>query len=514
MRNGRTTLTLEIIMLYLTINHNFLYEPENILRLFYPFEKITVQDTAENLPEDTRIAKTVRERGERETLLTVRMTADGQTVERQERVLNDDVQYEDTCELYFCRMIFAALSEITGYRPAWGVLTGVRPAKLMRRLSAQTGEDAAGDYFRERLLVEPEKIALCRMVGGREEEIVARSSPNSFSLYIAIPFCPSRCSYCSFVSHSVEKSAALVPEYVRLLCEELKDTAKIAAGLGLRLETVYIGGGTPTTLSPEQLRQIMETVGEFFDLSRLREYTVEAGRPDTITTDKLSVLKSCGATRVSINPQTMNDAVLREIGRNHTARQVKTAFQMARECGFDNINMDLIAGLPTDTVESFRHTMDEILQLNPESVTIHTLAMKRASRLTTSGETSLVKSYEAVMQMLEIGQNRLCKAGILPYYMYRQSKTVGNLENVGYAKPGFEGLYNVYIMDETHTILACGASAVTKLRDPFSSQIERVFNYKYPYEYNRRFDEILTRKLQVNRFYEQLRNENKYSWGD
>ena len=264
--------------------------------------------------------------------------------------------------------------------------------------------------------------------------------------------------------------------------------------------TVYVGGGTPTTLSAEQLTQLLTAIhtcfGENFD-----ELTVEAGRPDTITKERLIALKNGGVSRISINPQTMNDNVLNNIGRKHTTQQTIEAFYLARECGFDNINMDLIAGLPGDTVESFKNTIDAIINLNPESVTVHSLSLKRSSGLGQDKDFSYLKDGVFAGEMVEYAESKLKAAGILPYYMYRQSKTVGNLENVGYAKKGYEGLYNVYIMDETHTILACGASAVTKLKSVNDGQIERIFNYKYPYEYISLFEEMIERKKRVEEFY-------------
>ena len=251
----------------------------------------------------------------------------------------------------------------------------------------------------------------------------------------------------------------------------------------------------------------MDAVRSNFDLSNLREYTVEAGRPDTITAEKLIAIKNGGATRISINPQTMNDAVLKEIGRQHTAAQTIEAFNLARSLGFDNINMDLIAGLPTDTLESFKATVNEILRLDPESVTVHSLSMKRAATLSTTGQLPEIETGKKASDMVDFACETLSQKGIEPYYMYRQSKTVGNLENVGYAKKGYECLYNVYIMDETHTILGCGASAVTKLREPDGELIERIFNFKYPYEYLSRFSEIISRKDGINEFYKRFKEE-------
>ena len=291
------------------------------------------------------------------------------------------------------------------------------------------------------------------------------------------------------------------------LCEEITATGKIARKLNFRLETVYIGGGTPTTLSAEQLTRVMNTVKENFDLSCLREYTVEAGRPATVTAEKLAAIKNGGATRISINPQTMNNDVLETIGRRHTAKQTVEAFRLASSMGFNNINMDLIAGLPTDTLESFKDTVNKIIELDPESVTVHSLSMKRSATLNTTGQLPEIEVGKIADKMVDFANTTLSNKGIVPYYMYRQSKTVGNLENVGYAKKGYECFYNVYIMDETHTILACGASAVTKLKEPKGPYIERIFNFKYPYEYISRFGEILSRKDGIYNFYEKFKEE-------
>jgi oxygen-independent coproporphyrinogen-3 oxidase len=349
--------------------------------------------------------------------------------------------------------------------------------------------------------VSEEKISLCEETVEPEHAIIAKNSNNSFSLYVSVPFCPSRCSYCSFVSHSVDKAGKLIDEYVSLLCKELKQTAQIAKEQNLKLETVYIGGGTPVALNAAQIKTVMSAISENFDLSGISEYTVEAGRPDAIDKEKLLAIKEGGATRISVNPQTMNDNVLKAIGRNHTAEQTITAFKMARELGFDNINMDLIAGLPTDTVESFKNTLNILLNLNPESITVHSLSIKKASNLSINDQLPEIEVGKTASEMVRYARKVLTEKGIVPYYMYRQSKTVGNLENVGYAKKGFEGLYNVFIMDETHTILACGASAVTKLRQPGGDSIERIFNFKYPYEYISRFDEMCSRKQGIAEFY-------------
>lgn len=410
--------------------------------------------------------------------------------------------FDKQCEFALGRAMYKAAVKLTGIKPPWGILTGIRPVKLARqRLAGGMSQKQAADDLMARYYLSENKAELCVESAAAEKRITALSKPNSTSLYISIPFCPSRCLYCSFISHDVKKSAKLLPEYVRLLCLEIEKTGELAARLGLNLETVYIGGGTPTTLSAEQISSVMESVKKSFNINTVREYTVEAGRPDTITREKLDAIQSGGATRISINPQTLNDGILRDIGRCHTSEQVFSAFYETRRAGNLSINMDLIAGLPGDTPDGFARTLGGVLSLDPEAVTIHTLAMKRSSRLVTSGNGIYDARAEDVNTMLDCAGAKLAEKGYFPYYLYRQRNTLGGLENTGFAKAGHEGLYNIFIMDETHTVLAAGASGVTKLRQPGGNRIERVFNFKYPYEYISRFSEIIDRKKKVNNFY-------------
>ncbi|MBQ1187149.1 MAG: coproporphyrinogen dehydrogenase HemZ [Clostridia bacterium] len=474
------------------INHGFNYELEKLCRIFLPYEKISVMNEIVK-SEIYAVCKI------EDCNCFAYLNFFGKEFEN---TLTSPDSTDKEKELTIATCLFNCFVEATGYKSEWGLLTGVRPAKLFSRLMEKDGTKSAEDYFENRLLVSREKTSLCKETSVSEEAITTKNSPNSFSLYISIPFCPSRCSYCSFVSHSVDKAGKLIDEYVKLLCEEIKETGKVAKEENLKLETVYIGGGTPVAISANQISQIMNTVKENFDLTAIQEYTVEAGRPDAIDKEKLMAIKQGGATRISVNPQTMNNAVLKEIGRNHTAEQTVSALKLAKELGFNNINMDLIAGLPTDTVESFKNTLDILLKLDPESITVHSLSVKRASNISRENELPEIETGKIASEMVQYARKTLEAKEILPYYMYRQSKTVGNLENVGYAKKGYEGLYNVYIMDETHTILACGASAVTKLREPNGAYIERIFNFKYPYEYISRFSEILERKKGINRFYQ------------
>ena len=483
------------------IGHNYKYELEKLIRIFLPFEKIEFCDD-EDFTENCAITKC--HIVDNNVQLIAKLNLNGKTADFSDSILNNCDDFNKECERLLAVQLYKCFVKITGYGAPWGILTGVRPAKLYSRLALALGEENADSYFLNKLLVSKEKLEICKESVKGEEKIISLSKPDSFSLYISIPFCPTRCTYCSFVSHSVKQAKKLIPQYVNLLCEELIETAKIVKQCNLTLETVYIGGGTPTSIDAELIQKIMTTVSENFSLENVREYTVEAGRPDTITKDKLLTIKNGGATRISINPQTMNDDVLKNIGRNHDSKQTVDAFMLARSCGFDNINMDLIAGLPGDTIDSFDNTLSKVISLNPESITVHSLSVKRASTLNSTESTDILMDGITASKMVLSAKERLTQNGIFPYYMYRQSKTVGNLENVGYAKKGYEGLYNVYIMDETHSILACGASAVTKLREPNGAFIDRIFNFKYPYEYIDRFGEIIERKKNICDFY------NKY----
>lgn len=473
-------------------NHNFHFELENLTRLFFPNEKITViRDFSE--PQPPYIYTEVSDK------ITISVNIGSfNTSETAVKKLTDDDN-----ELVSAQLLYKLLCDFTGLTQPWGILTGVRPVKLLRRLAEESSEEQAVKKFEKDFFVSNEKIALSRETEHNERKILELSKPESFSLYVGIPFCPSRCSYCSFVMASIERAEKLIEPYTKLLCEEIKRTAEIANKLGLRLETVYFGGGTPTTLSAEQLDTVLGTVNNSFDMSTCREFTVEAGRPDTIDIAKLFALKENKVDRISINPQTVNDEVLKTIGRKHTAQQFFDAFELARKCGFDNINTDLIAGLPTDTPESFKNSLDSIVRLNAECITVHTLCMKRASRLTTEGVTLDLQQARDAREMLAYTQNILGQNEYIPYYMYRQSRMVGNLENVGWSKKGFESLYNVYVMDETHTILACGSGGVTKLKRNNPDYLERIFNFKYPYEYIDRFDELIQRKSGIMQFYGQ-----------
>ncbi len=479
--------------------HDFHFELENTARLFLPHEPIR-HGGLDGMPADGVKAYTFLREAEDASHLTVRLVLDDFDETAEETVLKGEEDHRDACELAMATLLYYHLVKLCGFTQSWGVLTGVRPVKLLRRLTAEQGQAAAEAFFRDKLLLSEEKMQLVRTTLGAENRLLSLSRPDSFSLYVSVPFCPTRCDYCSFVSYTVAKAKHLVDPYVELLCQEIRRTGEVARDLGLRLETVYFGGGTPTTLSAEQLTAVMQTVAESFDLSTVREYTVEAGRPDTVTEEKLRAIRAGGAGRVSINPQTLSDEVLETIGRRHTTAQFYDAYDLAAKVGFDCINTDLIAGLPSDTVEGFSRTLDGILALSPENVTVHTLSLKRASNLVVQHRSEL-PAGDAAIRMIAETADRLPRAGYHPYYLYRQSRMAGNQENVGWSKDGKDGLYNVYIMDETHTILGVGAGAVTKLKQYGTHYLERIFNYKFPYEYNVGLEEMLRRKESIYEFY-------------
>ena len=417
-------------------------------------------------------------------------------------------------EYALCKMLYQFLQRQTGIRPPWGMMTGVRPVRIIHDMrAAGAAEQQIEDRFIGHFDCTRQRFDMAKRIADLQRPILEAAHPMDCSLYAGIPFCPSRCSYCSFVSRTVGDKAtrALVQPYVDCLCRELETMRQVAADCGLDVKTLYIGGGTPTSLSADQLRQLMGKLAGLFDLGRLQEYTVEAGRPDCTDYEKLCVLKEYGATRISINPQTFSDQVLKNIGRKHTARDILDCFAAARRAGHGNINMDLIAGLPGDTVEGFRKSLKTAISLEPENITVHTLTLKRASNLVVEHRAA---AYDDVARMLE-SCALLEQAGYVPYYLYRQKGTLQNLENIGWCKPGYEGLYNIYIMEEVHTILSAGAGGSTKLVQPGvrHARIERIFNYKYPTEYIDHFDTVLSRKEGVKDFYAEFSDTDPQTAG-
>ncbi len=391
------------------------------------------------------------------------------------------------------RTIYELLMKETGIRPQWGLLTGVRPAKLVSILLEEgKSDEECMRFLIEDYLVMEHKAELAVKVAKAEQKILAGNKPEEISLYIGIPFCPTRCLYCSFTAYPLHQYKNRVDEYLDAMFQELDWLA--AYSKKFVMKNIYIGGGTPTSLNEAQLERLLQKVEELFHPDETMEYTVEAGRPDTITREKLRLMKTYGVNRISINPQTMNDKTLMAVGRKHNVEDICRVFREAREEGHENINMDLILGLPGETAEDVRHTMEEIRKLEPDNVTVHTLAVKRASRLREELDQHDMTTADTLEEMLNIAAEYAGKMGMEPYYMYRQKNMVGNFENVGYCHPGKEGVYNVQIMEEKQTILAAGAGASTKTVDPETDRIERVFNVKSIEDYIGRIDEMIERK--------------------
>ncbi|MFR2235740.1 MAG: coproporphyrinogen dehydrogenase HemZ [Lachnospiraceae bacterium] len=394
----------------------------------------------------------------------------------------------------FKRMMYDMLKKLTGRELPWGTLTGVRPTKIVYTLLEDGKNDhEIRDYLKKEYYVSEKKGDLAIKVASNEKRLLEKLDYNNgYSLYAGIPFCPTTCLYCSFTSYPLAVWKDRVDTYVDAMLKELEFTSRLMKDK--KLDTFYMGGGTPTTLEPEQLDRVLSFFEEHFDTTGLKEYTIEAGRPDSITRDKLLIMKKHGVDRISINPQTMNDDTLKLIGRHHTVEQIKEAFTLARECGFDNINMDLIIGLPGETREHIERTMREVALLAPDSLTVHSLAIKRAARLNIFWEK--YKDYAMVNTDDIINMTADCAAamGMEPYYLYRQKNMAGNFENVGYSKPGREGIYNILIMEEKQTIMAVGAGASTKVVFPEENRIERVENVKDVTTYIENIDEMIDRK--------------------
>ena len=422
--------------------------------------------------------------------------------------LDDPLQRDRICQRLIKNAMYRAALKSGVPKPAWGALTGVRPGKLMAGLIGKgLDEKTALRQFIAEYDVSPERAGLCLATTRETIRAAASLEERDVCLYVGIPFCPTRCAYCSFVSQSVEKSMKLIPPFLEALEKEIAATARQVKALGLRVVSIYMGGGTPTTLDPAQLERLCTQLERDFDLSSLREYTVEAGRPDTITPQRLRVLRAHGVDRVSVNPQTMSDAVLEVIGRKHTAADVLRALATVREVGGFAVNMDLIAGLPADSEAGFAATLEQVLALAPENITVHTLSLKKGSRITLEG--TAIPNAQEVGRMLDLASRRLRESGYAPYYLYRQKFMSGGFENVGWAKPGTENLYNIAIMEELCSILAMGGGGSTKLIRPDEGRNLRLMAPKYPLEYIQNIEKTCADKAQIAAFYYEFLEEEK-----
>ncbi|MCC8122550.1 MAG: coproporphyrinogen dehydrogenase HemZ [Oscillospiraceae bacterium] len=461
--------------------HDYQYTAEQMLFTLFPGEK-PVYTPPDDAQDTLRLS--LRE-GAQYLTATALLTRAGRRTRGQCRVsrrtLPDDPAQAEQLRRQIVQMAFyRAGVAAKGEAPPWGAMTGVRPVKIPTKAMQRGATPRQADaLLRDVYRVSPKRRALALSCARESLRALGQLSPREISLYVGIPFCPTRCTYCSFVSADVQRSLQLVAPFLEVLHAEIAQAGSLLRTLGLSVRTVYIGGGTPTTLSAAQLDALLGRIAEDIDLSRCTEYTVEAGRPDTITAEKLHVLHRHGVGRVSVNPQSMSDTLLAAMGRAHRSEDVLRAFARARESGIPCVNMDVIAGLPTDTAAGFAHTMEQILALSPENITVHTLALKKgADLLRTQAQ---LPDGRDVAHMLDCAWDSLAAADYEPYYLYRQKYMSGSFENVGWTKNGFQSLYNLCMMEELHTVLALGGGGVTKLVD--SGHILRVANPKYPYEY-------------------------------
>ena len=476
------------------VNHDCRFAVEQMMLTLFPGERPEYPETPPG-PEDSAATVTVTWPEGRVRAETVLLRGGGRwTGERTAPVTGDMDELErrrvlqHTVRLSFYDAGVACL----GAEPPWGALTGVRPVKLPTRdlLSGMTREQA-GAHLRDYYRVSPKRAELA--LDCAQATLAAKASLESdeVSVYVGIPFCPTRCAYCSFISADVKGSAKLVGPYVDALCREIEAAGSALASAGRKVRTIYMGGGTPTTLSAAQLERVMGALADGMDLSRCSEYTVEAGRPDTITPEKLAVIRRMGGTRVSVNPQTMRDPVLRAMGRAHTAEDIRRAWALVRDCGIPVANMDLIAGLPQDDLDGFRATVDEVLDMGAANITVHTLALKKSAALFQARPQ--LPDGAAVAAMLGYAWTALAARGYVPYYLYRQKYMSGSFENVGWCLPGTENLYNICMMEELHPVISLGAGGVTKLTGG-DGRLQRLCNPKYPADYLAALDRVLADK--------------------
>ena len=466
------------------------YYVQTLCMVFFPGATFGENETSgEGVPEVT--VSVYRDHDTNDETAFVSIKLNDKVCEATETVsYGEDVSIATRASIAVGRALFAAGKELLGHIPPWGILTGVRPAKVASAfLYGGKGIIKTRRILRDEYFVNPQKAALATAVASNEMKLLKKLPKDGCSIYISIPFCPSRCAYCSFVSSTTPRLLSMIDDYLNAMLSELDETLSVIKSQGLQIQTVYIGGGTPTTLNVRQLRKLLKKISNNVDKDSLLEFTLEAGRPDTITADKLAVAKEYGVTRISVNPQTLSDDLLKEIGRKHSTEDFYRAYELAKRSGIRDITVDLIAGLPGDDFKNFSETLDKIIELQPTNITVHTFSVKKAADVLKKNSGVYSLSGNDAAKSVSYSQIKTKFAGYKPYYMYRQKNTVGNLENVGFSMEGHEGLYNIFMMEETQTIFAVGAGAVTKLvhhKKDGDTVIERIFNPKYPYEYLRK----------------------------
>ena len=493
-------------MIYLRLDgHNFQYEIEDVLKLFFKDEKvILVQEDGIDLQDGIFIKSALVRRDTDdnvfELITSIKDSEGGQNsfthdITEIMRELKDGYEARKVLKREIKRQVYKVLVKYTKNEMPWGILTGIRPAKIVHEmLDKNVDKEQILARLKNYYYLSESKASILYDVALSEKVILDNTKPDMVSVYIGIPFCPTRCLYCSFTSNPIKRYEKMVESYMAALIKEIKSMGEILRDRNLKIQSLYIGGGTPTSIDVQYLGALLEQIENNFCLDFLKEYTLEAGRPDSITLEKLEAVSKSKVDRISINPQTMRDETLLRIGRIHTSDDIIEAFNLARKLNFHNINMDVIAGLPGENLEDFLYTLQEIKKLCPESITVHTMSIKRASRLKEEKNNySLTDGFE-VAKMVDAAYNFITGMGLLPYYLYRQKNILGNLENIGYAMPGNESIYNIQIMEERQTIFALGAGGITKVVYPEENRIERIFNVKSVEEYIARIDEMILRK--------------------
>lgn len=481
--------------------HDFRYEVGELIKVFGLFKDINF--ISEDIEYDNSndfflVNEVVNE--EKKDIISTRVIKNNELIEFNERIhlkdsSIDNIQNRKDLKKQIKVSVFEALRKINDADIPWGILTGIRPTKIVHELLDENRNiDEIYNILKDEYRISDEKIKLVTDVALCERKYIYPINEELVSIYISIPFCPTRCVYCSFPSNPVKEGSKKIEDYLDALYVEIQKTSELLNEANKKVESIYIGGGTPTTLSSLQLDDLIKYILKAFGISKLKEFTVEAGRPDTIDMDKLETLKQNGVDRISINPQTMNEKTLRLIGRHHTPQEIEEAFYQAKKVGFKTINMDIIIGLPNEGIDEIKNTLETIKKLSPENLTVHTLAIKRSSKLKESMDEFEMAKETLANEMLALTKDYSHEIGLYPYYMYRQKYMVGNLENVGYCKKDHECIYNIQIMEEKQSIIALGAGAISKIVFPSENRFERVPNVKNVDEYIKRVDEMVERK--------------------
>lgn len=481
-------------MYYKVVNHEYINELQSITQIFFPIEGFV---KAEEIPDTDIYIYSEQINDE----IITRLYKNGLKLE--ESILRIPAETDKHTKNIIQKGAYKVCAAVTGIEAPWGILVGIRPTKIINELWASgMSDDQVRTYFKDFYWASKGKTELCIKGAKAEEDILKNTPENSIGLYIGIPFCLSRCLYCSFSAYTVKQYKNRIDEYLEALFKELSWVREYAADK--RLQTIYVGGGTPTAIEDYFFSLLMEKISEILDISAVEEFTVEAGRPDSLSPEKFKAMKNAGVSRISVNPQTLNNETLKIIGRSHTAEDFYHAYNAARQYGFNNINTDLIMGLPGESLYHCEKTMEGILKLKPESVTVHTLAVKRASPLKEQKDDFVFTDTKVLGGMLDTAQRLCMESGLNPYYMYRQKNILGNYENVGYCSSGREGIYNVQIIEEKQTIVAVGAGAATKHVDRNRNLVRRIYNVKSPEGYISRIDEMIERKKKLYLFDEEL----------